>query len=94
MNDMSTPVPSPQERPPRSGAWSGLLLLFPVLCCGGPLLFVALATASALTQGIVVGALVAGIGGVGVLIVRRRARSQNNCCAPMTTTSHSKESRK
>ena len=78
MNEMNLPTPSPQEHPRRSGAWSGLLLLFPILCCGGPLLFVALATASALTQGVVVGVLVAVLGGVGVLILRRRARTRDN----------------
>ena len=94
MNDMTSPTPNSQESPPRSGAWSGLLLLFPVLCCGGPLLFVALATASALTQGIVVGVVVAVLGGVGVLIHRRRARTRDNCCGPESTTSPSRELRK
>ncbi|MGC8514490.1 MAG: hypothetical protein ACP5P1_15895 [Acidimicrobiales bacterium] len=67
-----------ERRAPRARL---LLLLAPLVCCGGPLILAGLATASAATLG-AVGAVV-GLGLVGVgaaLWVRRRRRMESACC--------------
>lgn len=62
-----------------------MLVVLPLLCCGGPLIFVALASVGAATLGTVGGV----IGGLLVVVavalwVRRRRRSGSACCAPAT----------
>ena len=58
-----------------------LLLLLPVLCCGGPAIFAALAAASAATLGAVGGIIGAVLLAVALgLFVRHRRRAV--CCAP------------
>jgi hypothetical protein len=58
-----------------------LLFALPLLCCGGPALFAALAAASAATLG-----AAGGIVGVVLLAVATglvvRHRSRGRCCAP------------
>ena len=58
-----------------------LLLVLPVLCCGGPAIFAALAAASAATLGAVGGIIGAVLLAVAIgLFVRHRRRAA--CCAP------------
>lgn len=58
-----------------------LLLLLPVLCCGGPLIFAALAAASAATLGVVGGVIGAVLLAVALgLFLRHRVRDA--CRAP------------
>ena len=58
-----------------------LLLVLPVLCCGGPAIFVALAAASAATLGAVGGIIGAFLLAVALgLFLRHRRRAA--CCAP------------
>ena len=60
-----------------------LLFLLPALCCGLPLMattMVALvATASALTDGVIVGVVVGVVGVVVIAVVRRRSRVSAAC---------------
>ncbi|MDA8360175.1 MAG: hypothetical protein M0Z95_28625 [Actinomycetota bacterium] len=57
-----------------------LLLVLPVLCCGGPAIFAALAAASAATLGLVGGIIGTILLAVAIgLFVRRRRRAV--CCA-------------
>ena len=63
-----------------------MLVLLPVLCCGGPLIFVALASVGAATLGTVGGVIAAVLVAVAaVLWVRRRRRSDATCCPPAAT---------
>ena len=58
-----------------------LLLVLPVLCCGGPVIFGALAAASAATLGVVGGIIGAILLAVALgLFMRHRRRAA--CCAP------------
>ncbi len=82
------PLGQQSEQPPGGrGAWAGLLFLLPVLCCGGPFIIAALATAGALAKGVVIGVLVGVIGAVALVVFRRRSRSQGACCEPVATES-------
>lgn len=76
-----------------TGAWAGLLFLLPVLCCGGPFIIAVLAAASALARGLVIGALVAVIGSIAVIVLRRRSRSKGTCCEPIATKPPVRETR-
>lgn len=60
-----------------------LLVLAPLLCCGGPLLLGAFATAGAATLG-TVGAVMAGLIAVATVgfWLRRRRRAGGACCPP------------
>jgi hypothetical protein len=75
--------PSHTQRPAETKGPGAVVLLFalPLLCCGGPALFAALAAASAATLG-----AVGGIVGVVLLAVATglvvRHRSRGRCCAP------------
>ena len=70
------------------------LLAIPVmLCCGLPLIVAGLATASALTKGVLVGVVVAVVGTVVTLLVRRSMRNKADCCVPPRTTTPAPESR-
>lgn len=61
-----------------------LLVLAPLLCCGGPLIFVALATASATTLGTVGGILGALLVALAAAVwIRRRRRGGAACCPPV-----------
>ena len=70
---------SEHEREPGSFGW--LLLLVPLLCCGGPLLFAAAPTLGALGWGAVGGA-VALLTVAGLVAARRRS---HRCCEPETS---------
>jgi hypothetical protein len=62
------------------------LVLLPVLCCGGPAIFVALASVGAATLG-TVGGVIGGLLVVvaAVLWIRRRRRGDAACCPPAAT---------
>ncbi len=70
-----------------------LLLLLPVLCCGLPLIVVVLATASALTKGVVVGVVVALVGIAVMLFVRHTMRANTASCGPSRESQASSPSR-
>ena len=95
---MAQPRVSPPGARPGAGAGPGtrapaerkgpgasvLLLVLPVLCCGGPAIFAALAAASAAILGVVGGA----IGAVLLLVVLGlylRHRRHGACCVPAET---------
>ncbi|MDA8038231.1 MAG: hypothetical protein M0Z69_03545 [Actinomycetota bacterium] len=67
----------------------GLLAIPLMLCCGLPLIVAGLATASALTKGILVGVVVAVVGTVATLLVRRSMRNKADCCALSVRTTPS-----
>ena len=75
---------SPRAQAPAEKKGPGaalLLLVLPVLCCGGPAIFAALAAASAATLGMVGGVIGAVLLAVALgLFVRHRRRGA--CCAP------------
>jgi len=70
----------------RSGKGMYFIFLLLPLCCGLPLMVIVLATASALTKGLVVGVMVALVGTVVALLVRRRMRTNAACCVPPRAT--------
>lgn len=74
--------PRPQAPAEKKGPGAALLLLvLPVLCCGGPAIFAGLAAASAATLGVVGGIIGAVLLAVALgLFVRHRRRAA--CCAP------------
>jgi hypothetical protein len=83
-NAMPRPTPL---RPPdeRRGRWVPLLfLLAPLVCCVGPFLFAALATAGAATLG-TVGGVIGGlvIAAAAVVWIRHRRRAGATCCPPV-----------
>jgi hypothetical protein len=63
---------------PKGSHWSFLLLLLPVLCCGGPFLILALAAAGTMALGVTAGIVAALIAIVALVIIRRRRGA--NCC--------------
>jgi hypothetical protein len=67
--------------------------LLPVLCCGLPLIVIVLAATGALAKGLVVGVIVALVGTVVTLLVRRHMRANAACCAPPCGTDPSPGSR-
>ncbi len=75
---------SPRTRAPseKRGLGAALLVVFlPLLCCGGPAIFAALAAASAATLGVVGGVVGAVFLAVAIMLyVRHRHRVA--CCAP------------
>ncbi len=75
---------SPRAQAPAEKKGPGaalLLLVFPVLCCGGPAIFAALAAASVATLGVLGGIIGAVLLAVALgLFVRHRRRAA--CCAP------------
>lgn len=77
-NIISNPA-SPQE--PKASNWSYLMLLLPVLCCGGPFLVLALGSIGVATFGVVGGLVVALAAVVGIFVVRRR-KMANGCSVP------------
>ena len=78
-----TDVPEERKGP---GA-SLLLLALPVLCCGGPFIFGALAAASAATLGVVGGVIGAFLVAIAAgLWVRRRHRVAACCAGPKAST--------
>ena len=85
-NDPLTPPRGPKTEQNGSGWGIVLLALLPILCCGLPLIVVVLATASALAKGLIVGAVVAFVGIVVTLVVRRRMRAKAACCYPADFT--------
>jgi hypothetical protein len=95
MNQLNTPPTSPRgQKEPFGSGWAiGLLAIPMVLCCGLPFIVAGLATASALTKGILVGVVVAVVGTVVTLLVRRSMRNKADCCVPPRTTAPSPESR-
>lgn len=70
---------SPQE--PKASNWSYLLLLLPLVCCGGPFLVLALGSIGVATFGIAGGVGVALAAVVGIFVVRRR-KMANGCSVP------------
>ena len=95
MNQLNTPPTSPRShKEPSGSSWAMALLAIPVmLCCGLPLIVAGLATASALTKGVLVGVVVAVVGTVVTLLVRRSMRNKADCCGPPRTTTPAPESR-
>ena len=91
MNQLNVPPTSSgsQKEPSGSGWAMGLLAIPLMLCCGLPLIVAGLATASALTKGILVGVVVAVVGTVATLLVRRSMRNKAACCAPPVHTTSS-----
>ena len=87
---------TPPQASPRTGAGPGarapegrkgpgaalLLLVLPVLCCGGPLIFAALAAAGAATLGVVGGVIGAVLLAVAVGLFMRHRHRAAACCAP------------
>lgn len=75
--------PRMQTHAEKKGPGAALLLLvLPILCCGGPAIFAALAAASAATLGVVGGVISAVLLAVALgLFVRHRRRTA--CCAPV-----------
>ena len=71
---------APEER--KGGAALFLLAIPMVLCCGGPLIFAALAAASAATLGVVGGVIGAVLLAVGLGLFVRHCRRAAACCAP------------
>ena len=79
----SSPGPPAERRGPGAAIF---LVLLPLLCCGGPVIFVALASVGAATLGTVGGVIGAVLVAVAaVLWVRRRRRGDAACCPPATT---------
>lgn len=77
--DLDPTTPDVIDRGPKAGY---LLLLVPLLCCGGPFLVATIAAASAVALG--VGGAIAGVilfGGATVLLVRRKHRCRDACFA-------------
>lgn len=63
-----------------------MLVLLPLLCCGGPVIFVALASVGAATLGTVGGVIgTVLVAAAAVLWVRRRRRGIAACCPPAAT---------
>ena len=71
----------------------GLLAIPLMLCCTLPVIVTVLATASALTTGVLVGVVVALVSTAAVLLARRYMRGKTDCCAPSQTTTPLRESR-
>ncbi len=67
--------------PEPKGNWSFLLLLLPVLCCGGPFLVLTLAAAGTATIGVTAGIFVALVAAAALILVRRQ-RAANCCVTP------------
>ncbi|MHB1486494.1 MAG: hypothetical protein ACYCS7_04870 [Acidimicrobiales bacterium] len=68
--------------PERSGAGGmGWLILAPILCCGGPFIFIGIAAVGARIGG-ALGLVLALVAGMVVVMRRRRKRT---CCAPGAT---------
>lgn len=75
-----TPVVTPEKRGPGAAI---LLVLAPLLCCGGPLILAGLATASAATLGTIGAVVGVVLVAAAVLVwVRRRHRAEAACCPP------------
>lgn len=70
-----------------------LLPLVPALCCGLLLIVVVLATASALTMGVVVGVVVALVGIAVTLFVRHTMGANTASCGPSRESQASSPSR-
>jgi len=79
------PMPSDREQAPErpSGQWGWLFLLLPAICCGGPLLLIAIASTGAGAWLAANGLLIASLLALGVSLVflslwaqRRRGRSR------------------
>lgn len=68
---------SPQE--PKGSNWSYLMLLLPVLCCGGPFIVLALGSIGTAALGIAGGIVVALAAAIGIFVVRRRKSAR--CCS-------------
>lgn len=96
MNRPPSLEPDRQSRQSRggNGAWAGLLFLIPVLCCGGPFIVAALATAGAVARGLAVGLLVAVVAGVVIFVIFKRPRERGSCCAPMAGQPRPSETRR
>lgn len=78
--DRGAGAPAPGER--KGPGVALLLLLLPVLCCGGPAIFAALAAASAATLGAVGAVVGAGFLALGLGVVLRHRRHALSCCTP------------
>lgn len=92
-NDQPTPR-SRRDAAAKGPSWSmGLLALPLVLCCALPLIVTVLATASALTKGVLVGVVVALVGTAAVFLTRRYMRGKADCCDPSQVATPSSESR-
>lgn len=76
------PAPAVGQKKDGPGA-AILLVLAPLLCCGGPLILGVLATASAATLG-TLGAVVGVVllAGAAAVWARRRRRAGMGCCPP------------
>lgn len=70
----------------------GLLAIPLLVCCGFPVVVGILAATSALTRGIFVGVIVALVGTVSWLVLRRHTRANDTCCVSPSATRNSSES--
>jgi hypothetical protein len=78
------PEDSADPSTPAGTGWAGLALLAPVVCCGGPFLVGALATAGAVALGALGAGLAVVVGLTAFLALRRRRALA--CCAPPQPT--------
>ncbi len=82
MDDRQGQAPSSEDRGGKGdGPGTLWLMLAPVACCGGPLLFGVLAAADALAWG-AFGLGVALAAAVALTLVLRRRRRSRECCPP------------
>jgi len=80
LGDPANLAPSGNEG--RNGRGMYFMFLLLPLCCGLPLIVVALAATSALTKGLVIGVAVALVATVVMFLVRRPTRANAACCVP------------
>ena len=83
LNVLPTRPRNPNAEPGSSGWAAGIFALAVILCCGLPILVAVLATASALTKGVLVGVVVALVSSVVALLVRRRMCAKADCSNPL-----------
>jgi hypothetical protein len=74
-------APAAEER--KGPGFALILLIVPVLCCGGPAIFAALAAASAATLGVVGGVIGAALLAFALGLVVRHRRHSSMCCTPV-----------
>ena len=90
-----SPISPGSQKEPSGAGWTPWLLAIPmVVCCGLPYLVAALAAASILIKGVLLGVGIVVVGAVAVFLIRRSIRSKVDCFSPpvhATTTTQQKD---